>query len=151
MSANYEEVNAGYDTTFELNEFNEPRIRSDIETIKNVLLFVLFSKPGSYPSIPEIGLDLESYLYTFYDDLNEDDLSTNISEQCSMLGAYIGSGNIIIKKTMYNNKPSLMINVNGIEKYPASYKHDNIGKSGQFLIGITYDDMNKMIYNVNTK
>ena len=42
MAANYAITSIGYDTTFELNEFNEPRIRSEIETLKDVLKPDLF-------------------------------------------------------------------------------------------------------------
>ena len=31
----------GYDATFELNEFNQPRIRSEIEVVKNTIEFLL--------------------------------------------------------------------------------------------------------------
>ena len=34
----YNNLTVGYDTTFELNEFNEPRLRSEIEVIKDVFL-----------------------------------------------------------------------------------------------------------------
>jgi len=149
MAANYAIGTVGYDTTFELNEFNEPRIRSEIETIKNVLLFVLFSKPGMYPSLPQIGLNINDMLYTFYDDLDVNTLKSQITEQCSMLGAYISSGNIQIRKTKYRNQPSLIIQVSGTEKYPPGYKTDHKNNANQFLIGITYDELNKMIYNVN--
>lgn len=151
MAANYAIGTAGYDTTFELNEFNEPRICSEIETIKNVLLFVLFSKPGAYPSLPQIGLNINDLLYSFYDELDVDDLKAKISEQCSMLGTYIARSNIQIKKTMYQNRPSLMIQVLGKETFPPKYKADKVGNSKRFLIGITYDELNRMIYNINGK
>lgn len=151
MAANYAIGTVGYDTTFELNEFNEPRIRSEVETIKDVLLFVLFSKPGMYPSLPQIGLNINDLLYSFYDELDVDSLKSKITEQCSMLGSYISSGNIQIQKTRYRNQPSLIIQVQGSEKFPEGYKSDNVGNSNRFLIGITYDELNRMIYNVNGK
>jgi hypothetical protein len=150
MAANYCETGIGCDTTFELNEFNEPRIRSEIETLKDALLFILFSKPGAYPSIPEIGLDIESYLYSFYDDIDEEVLKNQITEQCELLGAYIGGGTIQIQKTKYRGKPSLLIHIEGTEEYPSSYKHDNISSNDKYLIGITYDELNNMIYNINS-
>lgn len=149
MAANYCETGIGYDTTFELNEFNEPRIRGEIETLKDALLFVLFSKPGSYPSIPELGLDIETYLYSFYDEIDVEDLKGKITDQCELIGAYIRGGTIQIKKTKYRSKPSLLIHIEGSETFPDSYKHDNISDDNKYLIGITYDDLNKMIYNVN--
>ena len=76
--ANYAIGSIGYDTTFELNEFNEPKLRSEMETLKNVLLFVLFTKPGQYPSLPTVGLNIGSSLYEFYDEIDVDDIKTQI-------------------------------------------------------------------------
>lgn len=149
--ANSNNLNIGYDTTFELNEFNEPRIRSEVETIKDVILFILFSKPGCYPSIPYIGLDIQSKLYSFYDELNESDLKYQITEQCKALGVYLSDGTIEIKKTKYRGHPSLMINIEGKESYPPGYLKDHISNSNRYLIGITFDELNKMIYNINSE
>lgn len=151
MAANYAIASIGYDTTFELNEFNEPRIRSEIETLKDVLLFVLFTKPGQYPSLPMIGMDLSSNLYEFYDEINVEDIKSQIIDQCAILGSYINGGSIDIKKLMYKNKPSLMIHIEGTERFPASYKHDQIGNSNRYMIGITYDELDQMIYSVNVE
>lgn len=140
----------GFDTTFELSEFNEARIRSEMETIKNVLLFILLSKPGAYPSIPQIGLDIETMLYSYFDELDVADLKNKLIEQCSALGAYINAGLIDIKKLIYRNKPSLIIHIEGTDVFPASYKNDQVGDSTRFMIGITYNDLQELIYNVNS-
>lgn len=149
MSANYSVGSVGYDTTFELNEFNEPRLRSELETLKDVLLFVLFSKPGSYPSLPQIGLNIEDMLYSYYDEIDVDDLKSKITEQCAMLGSYISAGTIDIRKLKYKGQPSLIIHMEGRETFPVSYKNDQIGNSDRYMIGITFDELNQMIYNIN--
>ena len=41
----------GADLTFELDQYNEPRLKSEGEMIKDIILYVLFSKPGQYPSL----------------------------------------------------------------------------------------------------
>lgn len=144
------DLTVGYDTTFELNEFNEPRIRSEVEVIKDVILFILFSKPGQYPSLPKIGLNIQSKLYSFYDELIEEDLKHKIKEQCGAMGIYLTNGVINIKKTKYHGKPSLMIAINGTEQYPDGYMKDHINIANNYLIGITFDELNQMIYNINT-
>lgn len=150
MATNYAVASIGYDTTFELNEFNEPRIRSELETLKDVLLFVLFTKPGQYPSLPMIGMDLQNRLYEFYDELDVDHLKAEIAEQCSILGSYINGATIDIRKMIYHEQPSLLIHIEGNETFPANYKSDKVGKSGRYMIGITYNELKQMIYNVNT-
>lgn len=151
MGALYAETSIGYDGTFELNEFNQAKISSEIETAKNALLFILYAKPGQYPSLPFIGLDLESILFSFYDELDIDDLKNKIAEQCKMLGIYIHNNVIDIKKTKYQGQPSLMIHIEGLELYPNGYMADSVGNSTKYLIGITYNDLGKMIYNINTE
>lgn len=146
----FEPLSAGYDTTFELSEFNEPRLRSDLETIKNTLLFVLFAKPGQYPSLPQVGMDIESYLYSFYDEIDEQDLISQITQQCSLVGAYISAGTIQVKKLIYQDQPSLIIDISGKEKFPSNYKHDKINDEKHYLIGLTYDQVQNLLVNINS-
>lgn len=149
MAAVYAETSVGYDGTFELNEFNQPRLSSEIETVKNALMFILLSKPGQYPSLPFIGLDIERVLFSFFDELDEQDLKNKISEQCKMLGIYIQNNVIDIKKTRYQGQPSLLIHIEGTESYPKGYMSDRVGNSSKYLIGLTLDEMGKLIYNIN--
>lgn len=145
------EFGIGYDTTFELNEFGQPRIRSEIELIKDVILFILFGKPGQYPSLPNIGMDIQSLLYSFYDELDVEDLKDQLKSQCEILGVYFNSGVVDFRKVKYRGKPSLMIHIEGKESYPDGYMKDSINNSNRYLIGITFDELNKMIYNISTE
>ena len=149
MAANYAQGSIGWDTTFELNEFGEPRVRSDMETLKNVLLFILFGKPGQYPSLPQIGMDIERRLFNFYDEFNESDICDELTEQCNMLGMYLANGTINVKKVKYKNSPSLIIGIDAKESYPSSYKRDNTNHSSKYLIGISFDELNNLIYNIS--
>lgn len=151
MAANFATTSAGYDTTFELNNFSEPRIRSELETIKNAVLFIFFSKPGNYPSIPQIGMDIESILYSYYDELDPDEIKETLKGQCALLGTYISDNTIQIQKVRYKGVPSLVVHISGTESYPRGYKNDSSNKDKSYLIGLTYNDMKELIYNVNVK
>lgn len=146
-----ESASLGYDATFELNEFNQPRIRSEIEVVKNIIMFILFTKPGQYPSLPMIGLDIEGMLYSFYDEINTDKIKENLIKQCNALGYYFDAGMVAIEKMIYKNQPSLLIHVEGTETYPDGYMKDNINNSDRYLIGITFDELNKMIYSESSQ
>lgn len=141
----------GYDAAFELNEFRQPKLRSEIELIKNTILFLLFTKPGQYPSLPHIGLDIQSLLYSFYDELNTDELKSQIITQCNALGSFFDIGIVSFKKVMYRGKPSLLIHIEGEEAYPDGYMKDSIDSANKYLIGITFDELNKMIYSISTE
>lgn len=136
----------GLDTTFEVDQFSKPRMRSEAELIKNTVLFILFTKPGEYPSLPYIGLDIQSLLYSFYDEINEVDLADEITAQCNALGRYFQNGTINIRKTRYRGQPSLMLHIEAanIDTMIA----ENKLPQQRFQIGITFDELNDLIYNV---
>lgn len=141
-------IQIGCDTTFELNEFGEPRMRSELETVKNILLFILFTKPGQYPSLPTLGYDIGSKLYSFYDDIREDDIIEDVCSQCEALRPYFNNGQIALKKDKYNDQPSMLISISGSESFPAGYRNASRNNNSRYMIGITYDDLHKMIYDV---
>lgn len=137
----------GYDTSFAIDAFGKPRIVSEAELIKNVVMFVLFARPGQYPSLPNIGLDIQSMLYSFYDEIDNNDLRDKIINQCGALGLYFDSGNINVRKVIYRGKPSLMIHIEGTESIPDGY--NNTDDTEKYQIGITFDELNQMIYNIS--
>ena len=139
----------GYDASFALDGFGKARIRSEAELIKNVVLFVLFAKPGQYPSLPNIGLDIQTLLYSFYDEINNNELRDKLISQCGALGTYFDRGNINIRKTIYRNKPSLMIHIDCDESLPIGYNSVS-SDSNKYQIGITFNELNQMIYNVSS-
>ena len=146
-------LRVGYDTSFALNDFSQPKLRSELELIKNTLLYILFTKPGQYPSLPNIGMDIETLLYSFYDELDTNALAKDIIAQCTALGAYFNDGTIQIKKIKYKDSPSLIIYIDGTETYPIinNYLVDENYLLGpnKYMIGITFDELDKMIYNIS--
>ena len=139
----------GYDAAFELNEFNQAKLVSEVELVKNVVLFILFSRKGQYPSLPNIGMDIGAKLYSFYDELNVEEMQSELTTQCAALGVYIQSGQVQFKKTKYRGQPSLLIHIEGKETYPPGYMRDDVSRQDAYMIGITYDALHNMIYNVN--
>lgn len=149
----YEMANSmqiGYDTTFEMNDFGEPRIRGEIETVKDLLMFILLTKPSQYPSLPTVGIDLEDRLYNFYDEFDENDLIEDICSQCEVLRKYFSDGTIGIKKYKYKNKPSLLIIIYGRETFPQGYHVNHADSTDKYLIGLTFDEMNQLIYDTKS-
>lgn len=140
----------GYDTTFELNEFSQPRLRSEMEVIKDTILFILFATPGQYPSLPFIGLDIKTMLYSFYDEFDVNDLKEKLIDQCNALGTFFDAGIISIMKTKYKNEPSLLINIEGKESYPSTYMRDTVDSTDRYMIGITYDQFKEMVVSINS-
>ena len=141
---NINNLTIGLDATFELNEFSQPRLTTQLELAKNILLFILFSRPGEIPSLPNIGLDIESMLYSHYDDIDPNNLKIQILDQCAGLTSFFNDNMIIIRKIIYRNQPSLLIDVQMDQEYSAR-THNMINS---FLIGLTFDELGDMIVNV---
>ena len=135
-------LSSGLDVTFDLNKFSAPKLISADELAKNIIFFILFSKPGAYPSLPMIGMDIEQYLFSFYDEIDIGSIKSKLIEQCSFLEEYFSVNNILISKSIKNNRPSLDIQINY-----SPLKDDS--KLKNYHIGITYDELNKMIYTLD--
>ncbi|MCM1439726.1 MAG: hypothetical protein NC131_11095 [Roseburia sp.] len=140
----------GYDAAFGLNEFGQAKLCSEIEVVRNAVLTAMFGRKGQYPSLPMIGMDIGSRLYSFYNEIDCEELKQELIQQCSALGVYVQSNVVQMKKDLYRNQPSLLIQISGQESYPSSYMRDTVSPNRGYRIGITYDDLNQMIYSVNT-
>lgn len=87
------------DPGFGVDSFNNPKVLSEAETIKNNILTLLFMRKGSYPSIPELGIGIQDYLYQFFDDIDTEDLTHKIASQCTEFIPSVSSGSLKVKKT----------------------------------------------------
>ena len=141
-------MSIGYDLTFDINEFGNPKIKSELESIKDIILFILYTKPGQYPSMPQIGLDIDNLLYSHYDDIDIESLKNKIIDQCSALETFFDSNQVTIQKFIYNNNPLLYIQIVGVSKYPSTYQADDINTIGKYDIALTHDELNRLISNV---
>lgn len=87
------------DPGFGVNDFKNPKITNEAETIKNNILTLLFMRKGSYPSIPELGIGIQDTLYQFFDDINTEDLTRRIASQCTEFIPSVNSGALQVHKT----------------------------------------------------
>ena len=101
------------DPGFGVDDFNNPKVLSEAETIKNNILTLLFMKKGSYPSIPELGIGIQNTLYQFFDDIDTEELTNRIAAQCAEFIPSVNSGSLKVKKTYQKtqagNLPVLLI------------------------------------------
>jgi hypothetical protein len=128
----------GYDTPLEINALGKPKVISTFEMSINVVLTLLMMKPGQYPSIPELGIDIEHYLHEYSDDKNVlDEIKTKLNDQCNKLQLT----GIKIDVSFDRTDPSLnalVIMMTGTEKIAYG------SESNQVIIGITYDQLNRL-------
>ena len=121
------------DPAFGVNEYGKPKMLSEDQTLVNNFLLLLLGKPGFYPSIPTIGIDIQQYLYMFIDDINLDELKAKIAVQCNDFLPAIREGNFDIQKTIMRDKVLLVFSLPTITKK-------------QTLLGVTIDGSGKVIF-----
>ena len=121
------------DPAFGVNEYGKPKMLTEDQTLVNNFLLLLLGKPGFYPSIPTIGIDIQQYLYMFIDDINLDELKAKIAVQCNDFLPAIREGNFDIQKTVIRDKVLLVFTLPTIRK-------------NQSLLGVTTDGSGKVIF-----
>ena len=64
-----------------INNFNKPAEKSGINAWATLISRLLFLQKGSYPSDPEMGIELQQYDYALLDDYLTDEIQSLITDQ----------------------------------------------------------------------
>lgn len=120
------------DPAFGTNNFGTPKMYSESETLVNNILTILFGKPGAYPTLPNLGMDVARLVLTLYDEISEESLKNQLIYNCSHFNEVVKNGEFDVIKTVLkdvnkNNVPTLLFKIPTIIK--------NVSKS--LIIGIS--------------
>ena len=96
------------DPQFGIDSYNRAKVLTETQTIVNNILTLLFGKPGFYPSIPQLGMDISQYLYSFEDDFDVNHLKSQLASQCRDFFDVISDGSFDIVKSSYKDQPLLI-------------------------------------------
>lgn len=124
------------DPVFGTNDYGKQKMLTENQTLANNFLMLLLGKPGFFPSLPMIGIDIEQYLYAFIDEINIEQLKAKIAVQCSDFLPAINQGNFDIQKTTMKNRTLLVFTLPSISdtnEYP-------------IILGVTTNDSGEVIY-----
>lgn len=92
----------------EINSFDKPKELSSIGAWSQLMLNLLFIKPGTYPSLPELGIGIEAYQYEFLDTAI-DEISTSLTYQQQTYLPDIPLAGVQVSKIEKNGQPILII------------------------------------------
>lgn len=127
-----------YDFTFDTDSMGRPKVLSSFQTGIDAVLTLLFMKPGQFPSIPELGIDIESYLHEYSDDPNIPiEIKNKLIDQCNKLDVMGLTINVSFDKTD-EGVDALLIEVYGNEYISYGNTSDHV------IIGISYDKLNRL-------
>lgn len=128
----------GYDVLLDIDSTYKPKVISTFEMCINSIITLLFMKPGQYPSIPDLGIDIESYLHEYSDDPNiPSQIKNALRDQCNRI-EITGIQIECYYDLTEDGLSALVVDITGTEKL--SY-----GSNGnRVLIGISYDKLNRL-------
>jgi hypothetical protein len=96
------------EVSLEINSFDKPAELSNVAAWSQLLLNLIFLKPGTYPSLPEMGVGIESFQYDFLEDTISA-LSARITEQHKNYLSDVPLARVQISKMEQNGQPILII------------------------------------------
>ena len=128
----------GYDVLLDTDSMYKPKVISSFEMVVNSVLTLLMMKPGQYPSIPELGLDIESYLFEYSDDKTVlQTLQARLRDQMNRVDIMGVDVSFYSDKTN-DGKPALIVRITGDEYITKG------SESNSVIIGITYSKLNEL-------
>lgn len=92
------------DPAFGINNFGKQKMYSESETLANNILTVLLGKPGSFPSIPSLGMYVQGVVIQPYDQIDTDSLKNELVTQCAQFKGVVQGGEFDVMKTTTKNK-----------------------------------------------
>lgn len=135
----------GYDVLMDYDTYYKPKVISTFEMCINSILLLLKMKPGQYPSIPELGIDVERYLHEYSDDKTiPQTIESQLTDQMNRLN-YTNIKIEVFFDKMTNGTNALVVKVTGDEYLVYGTKFKTA------LIGITYDQLNHMYTRIQWK
>jgi hypothetical protein len=133
----------GYDVLMDTDSMYKPKIISTFEMCVNSILLLLKMKPGQYPSIPELGIDIESYLHEYTDDDKIPlTLQSKLYEQMNRLEITGIDVDIYFDKTSDGHE-AMVVKVTGTDRLVYGVDKPTV------IIGITYDQLNQLYTRIH--
>ena len=128
---------ASVDPVYGVNNFNETKVLTEAETLVNNILMILFGKPGFYPSIPWLGMDIQQYLYKFEDEIDDLKIKSKLASQCREFLPNIEDGSMDVYSTTYQGRSMLIFQL------PVIVDENSVILS----LGVTINTKGEMVYN----
>lgn len=128
----------GYDVLMGVDAYNKPKVISTFDMCVNAILTLLKMKPGQYPSIPDLGIDVEKYLHEYADDPNiPGEIKSKLMDQCNRLQTVDIDIDVYIDRSQ-DGTNALIVKITGSDTLTYGEKTPGV------IIGITYDKLNQL-------
>lgn len=127
-----------YEVDFGVNNFQQPKVLNAKDSIAQIILNLFMMRPGSMPSLPDIGINIGSYLYMLEGDVDLEEIKTKIFSQCTDLLSFLSIGDIKIFFAPYQGQSMLVVvlPIQGLDD-----------EEQMLLMGFTKDQNNGLLFN----
>jgi hypothetical protein len=125
------------DASFGVDNFNGTKYLSASKTKVNNILMVLFGKPGFYPSIPNLGMNIQKWLYMFFDEIDTNIIKAELINNCSAFLDDVETGGLDVVKTFYNEQPYLLFTM-------PTQTDDG---TSNLILGVSINAVGQLVYN----
>ena len=102
-------MSVGKDPQFGLDNFQNPKMLDENQSVAQSFVNLLMLRPGNLPSMPKVGLNIAKYLYTFEDDVSLESFLEEVHDQVADLIPQIDADNIQIQSIPVNGHSILYI------------------------------------------
>ena len=97
------------DPGFGMNSFNTPKFYNESVTTAKYIITILGGRPGFFPSMPDLGMDIKrALLYKDIDEIDTDVIKAELVRQCDVFITNIRNGTFDVQKVLYQDKPLLI-------------------------------------------
>lgn len=128
----------GYDVLLDTDSMYKPKVISSFEMTVNSIITLLLMKPGQYPSIPELGLNIESCLFEYADDEKVlQKLQSKLRDQMNMIDVS-GVDVEFFSEIATDGSNVLLVVITGNNFICKGVE------SNRVIIGITYSKLNEL-------
>lgn len=124
---------------FGVDSFQKPKVLSMKDSVAQIILNLFMMRPGTMPSLPDVGIDIRSYLYRLEEDINVEELKKKIFEQCSEVLSFISLGDVQVLVVPHQNQSILLIIL------PITGMGDEEDEA--LLMGFSQDENNQLLFN----
>lgn len=92
-----------------MNSFNTPKFYNESVTTAKNIVTILEGRPGFFPSMPDLGMDIKrALLYKDIDEIDTDVIKAELVRQCDVFITNIRNGTFDVQKVLYQDKPLLI-------------------------------------------
>ena len=128
----------GYDVLLDTDEMNKPKVIPTFQLCVNAIITLLKMKPGQFPSIPDLGIDVAQYLHDYTDKQSVPlTIKQKLYDQLNRLNI-VGIDIQVYTDVTEDGHDALIVYVEGDERMEYNIEMPPV------VIGITYDQLGRM-------